>query len=243
MIYDEYKEWIHPLCSVMGGGGWRTEAFHALLSANGTDVLLPSGCDSPFTTLQVLSGHEMPVFDSLLVSVTPPEALTYVPVESWNAQENALPLYQRPHHCSILARLLDRYIRYGGDALNAVVRAFGVDSNGIDLFAHCAICNKNASTPKTIATESMSAQVKEVEATLDQLRRSVRQYKTGLPLTMKRLFDEWCPGASLPLSVLTTGYLDYTPTETRWLVPRKESVYPFFPAFLSDTNDRSHPLS
>jgi len=225
---------MHPLYYFMvSGGEWSSEAACALLSTRGIDVLLPSGEDDYTVLESVMRCHGsycIDPFDTVLVQATPAEALTRAPltnsrVRQWN-RAPFVPVEQRPHNCSVLAFILDRYVCYGGNALDAVVHAFGVDSNGMDLDCTCVVCTRNACTPKVeCVTAAAKDRRREALLTLDQLRVAVRKYKTELPLLLKRLFDAWCPGASAAVCVMTTGYLRYdAPPGVSWLTPKCATV-------------------
>ena len=220
----------HPLYSVaVLDGEWGTEAACALLSTRGIDVLLPSGEDD-YTVLESFVGSRrcmlngIDPLDALVVQVTPQEALTRAPLYNKRVlqADSAMPVELRPHKCSMIASVLDWYVCCGGNALDSVVHAFGVDSNGMDLDSTCVVCTRNACTPKARTVSAAGqARRREVEVILDQLRVAARGYKTELPLLLKRLFDEWCPGASNAVRLLTAGYMRYdAPQGVSWLTPR-----------------------
>jgi len=205
----------HPLAYIAASEfvPWRCEAFMAILSAPGVNVLRPFASGSRKTAIEAVVEvlgveDEDDRIAASLMDVTPPALLTGIPINCFRVGTHT---NTDPHRCSILSALLRRYVMSGDghETLNSLVRAFGVDSNGMDLARVCNRCNFNATAPSNLRVmwpEQRDRLVATLE-TLKQLKASLQRYHSELPVVVCSFFDPVFLGASTSLCAITTSYL------------------------------------
>jgi len=191
---------------------WRYEAFMAILSALGVNVLRPFSRDARKTVIEAVvealgADDQDDRIAASLIDVTPPVVLTGLSVNCFRV---SVSMGTDQHRCSILSELLRRYVVSGHGTLESLVRAFGVDSNGMNLTRTCERCRRRVGMPSIAWRNCWLKQRERHDMTLkaiEQLNTSLQRYRSELPIALVSIFDSPFLGAVTSLCALVASFL------------------------------------